>query len=127
MVFSRRLYILNNDSFSMIADIVVTELRGGGDGYCLWPVFVDGNGARKEAVLYVAHGVLTLSRGPWRLIDGKDSGSFTRSVTLASEPLRQLYDLDVDLGETMALHENRPEIASALMTVLDSLRSQISL
>lgn len=115
--------IVHTDFFSTMADIVGTEIRGE-DSFSLLPVLMGGNGTRKEAVHQSVHGMLALRRGPWKLIDGQGSGGFTKVDTLAGDPPRQLYKLDVDPGETMNQYEDRPEIASALMTALDSLRSQ---
>ena len=114
---------VHTDLFSTMADIVGSEIRGE-DSFSLLPVFMGGNGTRREAVHQSVHGMLALRRGPWKLIDGQGSGGFTRVDTLAGDPPRQLYNLDVDPGETMNQFEDRPEIASALMTALDSLRSQ---
>ena len=106
-----------------MADIVGTEIRGE-DSFSLLPVFMGGNGTRKEAVHQSVHGMLALTRGPWKLIDGQGSGGFTRYDTLAGDPPGQLYNLNTDPGETTNQYEDQPEIASALMAALDSLRSQ---
>ena len=94
-----------------MADIVGTEIPGD-DSFSLLPVFMGGNGTRKEAVHQSAHGMLALRRGPWKLIDGQGSGGFTRIDTPAGDPPRQLYNLDNDPGETINQFKDRPEIAS---------------
>ncbi|MCY4673726.1 MAG: arylsulfatase [Bacteroidetes bacterium] len=114
---------VHTDFFSTLADIAGIETRGE-DSFSLLPVFMGNSGTRKEAVHQSIHGMLALRRGPWKLIDGKGSGGFTRLDTLADDPPRQLYNLDDDPGETINRYEDRPEIASALMAALDSLRSQ---
>jgi len=114
---------VHTDFFSTLADIAGIETRGE-DSFSLLPVFMGNSGTRKEAVHQSIHGMLALRRGPWKLIDGKGSGGFTRLDTLAGDPPRQLYNLDDDPEETINRYEDRPEIASALMAALDSLRSQ---
>lgn len=77
---------------------------------------------RKEAVHQSVHGMLALRRGPWKLIDGKGSGGFTQVDTLATDPPRQLYNLDTDPVEQVNLYESHPDTAASMLAALDSLR-----
>ena len=78
--------------------------------------------ARPEAVHQSIRGMLALRRGPWKYIDGKGSGGFTRVDTSATDPPGQLYHLGDDPGETRNLFLERPEKVKELQDILAAIR-----
>ena len=115
---------VHTDLFATFADLVdAPDLAL--DSYSFLPVLTgdSSGGLRTEAVHQSIAGMLAVRKGDWKVIDGNGSGGFTRVDTAATDPPRQLYNLETDPGETTNLYETHPEVAQALMAVLDSLKA----
>lgn len=72
-----------------------------------------------------------IRRGPWKLLDHKGSGGNNydspllrpwRLENTAPDAAGQLYNLDLDPGETTNLYLKRPEIAAELKRLLETSR-----
>ncbi len=111
------------DFFATFADITGTAHQGE-DSFSLYPVLLGGKTSRKEAVHQSFWGMLAITQGEWKLIDGQGSGGFTSENIPADAPLRQLYNLKDDPSETTNLYETHPNISANLLQALDSLRAQ---
>jgi len=112
------------DLFATLADITNIGHIGGEDSFSLYPVFLGGETARKEAVHQSFHGMLAITQDEWKLIDGQGSGGFTAIDIPPDSPPRQLYNLNDDPAERINLYRTHPDIAATLLAKLDSLRSQ---
>ncbi|MEM0925288.1 MAG: sulfatase-like hydrolase/transferase, partial [Planctomycetota bacterium] len=90
------------DSFSFLPNLMGTDSIGP---------------ERPNLILKSGRGLMTMRRGPWKLIEGDGSGGFSDRGKKKSDPKRyrgQLYRLDEDLGETKNLIDERPEVAASL-------------
>lgn len=95
------------DSFSFLGELLGTESK---------------SPRRESLALKSGRGLMTIRRGPWKLIEGDGSGGFSdrgRSGGRGKDFRGQLYHLGEDLGETNNLIEQRPE-------VVESLRAELS-
>jgi len=114
---------VHTDFFATFADITGTDHQGE-DSFSLYPVLLGGETSRKEAVHQSFWGMLAITQGDWKLIDGQGSGGFTSNNIPPDAPPRQLYNLNDDPSESMNLYETYPEIATNLLEALDSLRAR---
>ena len=106
-----------------LADVTQRQL-GGGDGTDSISFLPHLRGtdtahdeARKTLVLQSSRGLFSVRSGKWKYINGAGSGGFSgRDKPPASSAKidRQLYDLEVDPGETTNLFLERPEVAKQL-------------
>ncbi|MBN1908252.1 MAG: arylsulfatase, partial [Pirellulales bacterium] len=76
---------------------------------------------RTVAVNQSMQGMLSIRRGPWKLIFGRGSGGWTKGATDKNLPPGQLYNLDDDLAETTNLYADRPEIVTQLNALMQRL------
>lgn len=85
----------------------------------------DAYGARGELVHHSVNGSFSIRVGKWKLLLVPDSGGWSApkpgSPEAKSLPRVQLYDLDADLGETMNVHAQHPEVVRDLVMRLERL------
>jgi arylsulfatase A-like enzyme len=68
--------------------------------------------------------MLSIRRGKWKLIEGLGSGGFSKPKKLKPDPggpEGQLFDLNADLGETVNLYADYPQIVSELSQALKQI------
>jgi len=84
---------------------------------------------RKSLVTDSMMGLFAIQEGQWKLIFGKGGGGFylegksQLDSTSTNDPPGQLYNLDIDLGETNNLYAEKPEIVAHLTLLLEKIRS----
>jgi len=106
------------DLMATCAAIVGYDLADdeGEDSVSILPLLRGAEGpARETAISQSSQGLLSIRRGPWKLIAGKGSGGWTKGH---DEHPGQLYNLADDLGETTNLYAARPEIVAELTSLL---------
>jgi arylsulfatase A-like enzyme len=69
-------------------------------------------------------GTLSLIEGRWKYIEPSSGPGFDRytAIELGNDPEPQLYDLEVDIGETRNLAEERPELVRTMAARLEKIR-----
>ena len=71
---------------------------------------------REATVHHSIQGMFAIRQGPWKYIDGRGSGGWTKGGD--DGPEGQLYDLENDPAETTNLYEAHPEIVARLGALL---------
>lgn len=105
-----------------------TENIPGEDSYSILPVLL-GKATEIPGQNAIVHessgGMFAVRRGPWKLIEGRGSGGFSKPVFYApkpGEPVGQLYNLQADPSETRNLYQEDSGMVMSLSKVLDSIR-----
>lgn len=116
-----------NDLYATIAELVGQAPRGtsGMDSYSLLPLLRGQAAApRPFAVHHSLLGVFALRHGPWKLVEGRGSGGFSKPRHLPgqSDPPGQLYHLGEDPRETRNRHADEPERAAQLAKLLQEVK-----
>ncbi len=117
------------DLFATFAELLGEKLPDGAaeDSFSLWPAWKDPSrapGLRPHLIHHSGSGMFALREGPWKLIEGKGSGGFTRIKPAADDPPGQLYHLGEDPGETRNQYREKPEIVERLTKLLEAARSK---
>lgn len=81
---------------------------------------------RDHLVHHSGNGLFAIRIGPWKLIQGKGSGGFSRYTPPEDAPIGQLYNLERDPSESNNLYREEPEVVERLATRLEGLRSSPS-
>lgn len=110
------------DLLATVADITDATISSGEgpDSYSLLPAFLGENehSIREATVHHSINGSFAIRKGPWKLIFCPDSGGWSDpkpdSPGIETLPPIQLYNLDQDLGETINLAEDYPEVVKEL-------------
>ncbi len=76
----------------------------------------DNQATRHTAINQSMRGLLSIRRGPWKLIVGPGSGGWSKGQ---DEQPAQLYHLDDDLAETTNLYQEQPAVAAELTALLE--------
>ena len=113
------------DMLATFAGIVGAELEeaAGPDSFSLLPV-LKGNAEqaiRPSLVIRSGGGMMTVRKGPWKLINGLGSGGFSQPRQIKpgkGDPKGQLYNLAEDLGELNNRYAEEPAIVEELMSEL---------
>ncbi len=79
---------------------------------------------RKDLVHQSSNGILALRMGPWKFIDGRGSGGWTKVKVPKNAPPGQLYKLDDDPMEKKNLYQTNADKAKSMKATLDSYRKQ---
>ncbi len=89
----------------------------GEDSVSLLPLLNgDNQPTRHTAINQSANGLLSIRRGPWKLIVGPGSGGWSKGQ---DQQPAQLYNLDNDLSETTNLYAERPDLVAELTALLE--------
>ena len=76
--------------------------------------------------MQAASGVMTVRKGRWKLITALGSGGFSKPKRVKpgpGDPRGQLYDLTEDLGETVNLYAEHPDVVAELTSELNRIQS----
>ena len=114
------------DLLATVADITGASMssREGADSYSLLPAFLgkDEPAIREATVHHSVNGSFAIRKGPWKLILCPGSGGWSDpkpdSPGIAQLPPYQLYNLEEDMGETINLAEEYPEIVDELSSLM---------
>ena len=82
---------------------------------------------RESIVHHSIDGTFSIRKGEWKLILGKDSGGFSKSLKVKGIPVStegQLYRLTSDPTEQHNLYDQKPEIVMELSTLLNKYKNQ---
>lgn len=112
------------DIMSTLADVLDVDLpeHAGPDSTSFLPVLRgeqdENDPIRGPIVLRSGGGMMTIRSGSWKLIQALGSGGFSQPRRIQPEegdPIGQLYNLDLDPGETKNLYNDEPEIVARLI------------
>lgn len=85
----------------------------GRDSISFLPQLLGRESKQRRKVTVLKSAATVVRDGNWKLIRHRGSGGFTRKAKTGPEP-GQLYDLDVDLGETENVYAQHPQIVARL-------------
>jgi arylsulfatase A-like enzyme len=95
------------------------------DSFSLLPVLFDANRqqpAREATVHHSINGSFAIRKGQWKLLLAAGSGGWSSprpGEEPAGAPDIQLYDLSVDEGEKVNVHDKHPEVTDELKALLN--------
>ncbi len=113
-----------------VAELVGVQL-GPGDGedsYSILPLLLGSTDriAKQKAIIHhSSRAVFAVRQGPWKLIEGRGSGGFSKPTKYepkAGEAMGQLYNLEVDIGEKKNLYLELPEKVKEMQALLTEIR-----
>ena len=85
------------------------------------------SGLRTSMVQHSLNGFFALRDGDWKLIPHRGSGGFSEPrdyIPEPGEPAGQLYNLSVDLSESVNLYDEHPEKVAELEELLEQIQTQ---
>jgi arylsulfatase A-like enzyme len=118
------------DIISSVASILgISTVKGEmGDSVDISPILLGNDKLVRESIVHHSiDGTFSIRKGEWKLILGKDSGGFSKSLKIKGIPVStegQLYRLTSDPTEQHNLYDEKPEIVSELTTLLNKYKSQ---
>jgi arylsulfatase A-like enzyme len=123
------------DVFATLADAVATPLPANGapDSFSFLPALLDPQVARNTRPFVVHHsirGVFALREGPWKFVEARGSGGFSKQAVVkakAGEAAGQLYDLANDPAETKNVFASERRRAERFQSMLEKVRAGESL
>ena len=109
-------------TFAEIVDVTLTE-DAGPDSFSVLPVLTGDaqQPIRPSMVLRSGGRMMTVRKGPWKLITALGSGGFSHPKRIEpgpGDPPGQLYNLVDDLGETKNRYAEEPDIVQELTSEL---------
>ncbi len=114
------------DFYATFADLTGQELEEntGEDSFSFMHVL---NGdlekpTRPSMIHHSASKMFAIRKDQWKLIDGQGSGGFTKPAsgkTKEGQPEGQLYNIELDPGETNNVYQEHPEVVEELKKLLD--------
>lgn len=99
------------------------------DSYSILPVLMQKNDlpfVQKPIINESSGGLYAVRSGPWKLIEGRGSGGFSKPVTYHPKPGEakgQLYNIKIDPSETNNLYLKDPTKVDSLSHLMDSIKS----
>ncbi len=118
------------DIFSTLANIANYKIKPteAEDSYSFLPLLQKkGNSARDFVIFHSSSGMFGIRQGDWKLIEGLGSGGFTDpkfEKQTPNGPKHQLYNIKTDPLEQVNLYLQYPEIAKALYSKLQLVKTQ---
>ncbi len=97
------------------------------DGINLLPAITAGATVPSHSIVHHSFdGMFALRRGPWKWIEGRGSGGFTRPRRIKDDggPSGQLYHLENDPAEKENLALTHPDVVASLQAELDRIRDR---
>jgi arylsulfatase A-like enzyme len=117
------------DMISSVASILEIPRPDGSmeDSYDISPLFFGNDQLiRKDIIHHSIDGTFAIRKGAWKLILGKDSGGFSKNLTIPGIPViseGQLYHLSEDPAELDNRYDENPDLVGELTTLLDQYKS----
>lgn len=95
------------------------------DGVDLSPLLRDPTAAspRQSFLYYHRDNLEAVRQGRWKLCVSRSAGSGSASAQLLD--VRELYDLEADIGETTNLYDRHPEIVKSMMLLVEAARGDL--
>lgn len=93
------------------------------DGKNIMPLLLDEAGATSPHTVfyyYIQHRLEAIRKGKWKLHIGKG-----RMFGPESEPMKELYDLEADIGEQVNVYDQHPDVVTDLMVALKAARQEL--
>jgi arylsulfatase A-like enzyme len=90
-------------------------------------LFGNEENVREAIVHHSINGTFAIRKGDWKLILGKDSGGFSRNLTIEGIPVEtegQLYNLSSDPSESSNLYADNPEKVKELTELLEQYKTK---
>lgn len=127
--------ISQTDMLATFAALIGQHLpQGAGpDSYNVLPALLGGKLPDANRPLVFSSGgtgALSIRKGKWKLIDGQGDCGYAEFFSKRpmptpepGDPPGQLYNLEVDLGETNNLYEEHPEIVQRMKQKLEEIKS----
>ncbi len=123
------------DVFATLADAVAAPLpaHGAPDSFSFLPALLDPQVARNARPFLVHHsirGVFALREGPWKFVEARGSGGFSKQAVVAAkagEAKGQLYNLADDPAETKNVFTGEADRVARFQALLAELRASESL
>lgn len=118
------------DFMATLADIVGTKLpqNAGEDSVSLLPLLTAEKpdvAVRESTIVHSVTGMFAILKGPWKLIDGPNSGGFgAGKEQTENQPSVQLYNLAKDPSETKNLYKQHPDVVKELLSDLQRIKKQ---
>ncbi|MEM8669890.1 MAG: arylsulfatase [Planctomycetota bacterium] len=119
------------DMLATFAAVVDKELPEGAgpDSVNLLPAMLNEakEPLRESLAMRSGGGMMTIRKGPWKLIDGLGSGGFSQPKRVRrgpGDPAGQLFHLGNDLAETKNLYDEKPDIVAELKELLDAAKNE---
>ena len=115
------------DVLATLADVTDVELPddAGPDSFSFLPILRGDDATttelRESLVLAAGGGTMMIRSGDWKLINALGSGGFSKPSKVKpgpGDPPGQLYNLAEDLGETMNLYQQKPDVVEKLKAEL---------
>ena len=113
--------VLQGDLMATCAEIVGATLpeEAAVDSVSLLPLLQGADRpVRESAVQQSSQGLFVVRKGQWKLIAGPGSGGLSPS---SGGLPAQLYDLAADLGETKNVYQEKAELATELLALLEKM------
>ena len=119
------------DLFATLAELTEQPLEGqaGPDSFSFLSSLLDKPVAkypqRSSLALASGGGLMTLRKGPWKLIQGLGSGGFSQPKKVKpqpGEPKGQLYHLGEDPEESQNLYQKHPDRVEAMLNELQAIQ-----
>ncbi|GAA3552805.1 arylsulfatase [Snuella lapsa] len=109
-------------------DIPYDQEKAMEDSYDISPLLLGTDKAiRSDIVHHSINGTFAIRKGDWKLILGKDSGGFSRSLKISGIPVTtngQLYNLTNDPSESTNLYDQHPDTVNKLTALLNHYKEK---
>ena len=123
------------DVFATLADIAAAPLPAAAapDSFSFLPALLDSKVAKNTRPFLVHHsirGVFALREGPWKFVEARGSGGFSKQAVVkakAGEAAGQLYNLADDPAETKNVYATEAARVRHFQSLLERLRAGESL
>jgi arylsulfatase A-like enzyme len=91
------------------------------DGVDMAPLLTGGQSNRDTFFYYMKDWLCAVRHGPWKLhVRHKKAGTW-----LETEPVQELYNLNDDIGETVNMYEDHPDVVERLLSLLAECRAEL--
>ena len=113
-----------NDLMSTLATLTRQKLPANAaqDSFDFSPILLANNYTKPTRPSLIHHsieGMFSIRQGPWKYIEGKGSGGWSKDESATQDLSAQLYNMETDPGETRNVVQQNPALAQRLKTVLE--------
>jgi len=91
------------------------------DGVDMTPLLTGGASNRDTFFYYMKDWLCAVRQGPWKLhVQRKKAGTWQET-----EPAQELYNLDHDIGETVNLYDDHPDVVARLTAIFKACQNDL--